>query len=35
LTVFVDSLEHRMAKDKTPTPKQCEVLDRIWERVTA
>lgn len=32
---FVDSLDRRLAHGKTPTPKQCEVLDRIWERVTA
>jgi len=32
---FTDSLDHRLAKGKTPTPKQCAVLDRIWERVTA
>ena len=32
---FVESLDHRLAKGKTPTPKQCAVLDRIWDRVTA
>lgn len=32
---FADSLEHRIAHGKAPTPKQCEVLDGIWERVTA
>lgn len=32
---FIDSLEHRMLHGGVPTPKQCEVIDRIWERVTA
>jgi hypothetical protein len=32
---FVDSLGMRIAAGKTPTPKQIETLDTIWERVTA
>jgi hypothetical protein len=31
---FVDSLSHQIAHGRTPTPKQIETLDSIWERVT-
>ena len=32
---FVDSLGQQLGRGRTPTPKQCAVLDEIWERVTA
>jgi len=31
---FVDSLTLQIERGRTPTAKQIEVLDRIWERVT-
>lgn len=32
---FVESLQSRIAAGLPLTPKQCETLDKIWERVTA
>jgi hypothetical protein len=32
---FVESLQHRLARGGSLTPKQCETLDKIWERVTS
>ena len=32
---FVDSLQKRLARGGALTPKQCETLDKIWERVTS
>lgn len=32
---FIDSLQHRLARGGSLTPKQCETLDKIWERVTS
>lgn len=32
---FIDSLQHRLAHGGSLTPKQCETLDKIWERVTS
>lgn len=32
---FLDSLVHEIEDHGTPTPRQCEVLDKIWDRVTA
>lgn len=32
---FIDSLSHQINAGKTPSPKQIEVLDRIWEKCTA
>lgn len=32
---FVDSLQARLARCGSLTPKQCETLDCIWERVTS
>jgi hypothetical protein len=32
---FVDSLRARIESGSTPTPKQIETLDNIWEKVTA
>lgn len=31
---FVESLQQRLARNGNLTPKQCETLDKIWERVT-
>lgn len=31
---FIDSLGKQIADGKTPTAKQIEKLDAIWERVT-
>lgn len=31
---FVDSLSKQIADGRTPSPKQIEKLDAIWERVT-
>ena len=32
---FIDSLRKFIEHDRVPSAKQIEVLDRIWERVTA
>ena len=32
---FVDSLGQQIGHGRTPTAKQIETLDTIWERVTA
>ena len=32
---FVDSLSQQIGRGRTPTAKQIETLDAIWERVTA
>jgi hypothetical protein len=32
---FVESLQQRIARGAALTPKQCETLDNIWERVTS
>lgn len=32
---FVDSLGQQISRGRTPTAKQIETLDTIWERVTA
>lgn len=32
---FVDSLQQRIARGGSLTPRQCETLDKIWERMTA
>lgn len=32
---FVQSLQQRLARGGSLTPKQCETLDKTWERVTA
>lgn len=32
---FIDSLQRQLAAERQPSPKQIEVLDRIWEKVTA
>lgn len=32
---FCDSLAAQLGKGRSPTPKQIETLDRIWEKVTA
>ena len=32
---FCDSLSKQIGNGRTPTPKQCETLTNIWERVTA
>jgi hypothetical protein len=32
---FVQSLQQRIARNGDLTPKQCETLDKIWERVTS
>lgn len=31
---FIDSLGKQIADGRTPTPKQIEKLDAIWERIT-
>lgn len=31
---FIDSIETQMARGQSLTPKQVDVLDRIWEKVT-
>ena len=31
---FIDSLSVQIGRGRTPTAKQIEVLDRVWERVT-
>lgn len=31
---FIDSIGKQMADNRPPSPKQCEILDRIWEKVT-
>lgn len=32
---FIDSLKHQLARSGgSPSPKQEEILDRIWEKVT-
>lgn len=33
-TDFIDSLGRQLAEGRRPTPKQIEVLDRIWEKAT-
>jgi hypothetical protein len=32
---FVESLQQRIARGRDLTPKQCETLDKLWERVTS
>lgn len=32
---FCDSLSNQLARGRTPSAKQIETLDRIWEKVTA
>ena len=32
---FIDSLQRQIYDDRGPTPKQIEILDRIWEKATA
>lgn len=32
---FVDSLRAQIERGRTPSPKQVETLDTIWERATA
>lgn len=32
---FVQSLQQRLARGQSLTPKQCETLDNIWERATS
>ncbi len=32
---FIDSIRHQMEKEQPLSKKQTEMLDRIWERVTA
>jgi hypothetical protein len=31
---FIDSLSKQMAQGRTLSAKQCDVLDKIWEKVT-
>lgn len=31
---FIDSLSKQMAQGRTLSTKQCDVLDKIWEKVT-
>ncbi len=31
---FIDSLGSQLAQGRRPSPKQIEVLDRIWEKAT-
>jgi dsDNA-binding SOS-regulon protein len=31
---FIDSLRRQLENGKTPSPKQVDVLDNIWEKVT-
>jgi len=31
---FIDSLSQQIAAGKHPSPKQVEILDRIWEKAT-
>lgn len=32
---FISSLSSQIANDKSPSPKQIETLDRIWEKATS
>jgi len=32
---FIDSIDVQLGKGRTLTPKQYDVLERIWEKVTA
>lgn len=32
---FIDSVKRQIENGKPPTPKQIEILDRVWEKVTA
>lgn len=31
---FLDSLSRQIGADRSPSPKQIETLDNIWEKVT-
>lgn len=33
-TNFIDSISRRLSNNQDLSPKQIEVLDRIWEKVT-
>lgn len=32
---FCDSLSTQLGRGRLPTPKQIDILDRIWEKVTS
>ena len=32
---FIDSLGRQLAAGRRPTPKQIEILDRVWEKATS
>lgn len=32
---FIESIDYAVGHGGIPTPKQCEKLDQVWERVTS
>jgi len=32
---FIDSLSKQISQDRRPSPKQIDILDRIWEKATS